>query len=84
MGLVRREHKGFWPDELVAYAFADPVIRGNHVDARGAAVRSNSKWYHLSYVCETTPDGLYIRSLSYRLGNEVPRAEWDQHYLVPR
>jgi hypothetical protein len=84
MGAVGREHKGYKPDEFVAYAFADPVIRGNQIKAPGGAVRSGGKWYKLSYVCETTPDGLEVKSFAYQLGAEVPRSEWDEHYLVPR
>ena len=82
MGIVGREHKGFRPDEFVAYAFADPVMRGTHIKAPGGAIRSSGKWYRLAYVCETTPDGLEIKSFSYQLGTEVPRSEWDSHYLV--
>jgi hypothetical protein len=84
MGSVGREHKGYKPDEFVAYAFADPVIRGNQIKAPGGAIRSGGKWYKLSYVCETTPDGLDVKSFAYQLGTEVPRSEWDEHYLVPR
>lgn len=84
MGIVGREHKGYRPDEFVAYAFADPVMRGTHIKAPGGAIRSGGKWYKLSYVCETSSDGLEIKSFSYQLGAEVPRSEWDAHYLVPR
>jgi hypothetical protein len=84
MGAVGREHKGYKPEEFVAYAFADPVIRGNQIMAPGGAVRSDGRWYRLSYVCETSPDGLDVKSFAYELGSEVPRGEWVEHYLVPR
>ncbi|UGV26711.1 DUF930 domain-containing protein [Rhodopseudomonas boonkerdii] len=84
MGIVGREHKGYRPDEFVAYAFADPVMRGTQIKAPGGAIRSAGRWYKLSYVCETSSDGLDIKSFSYQLGAEVPRSEWDAHYLVPR
>jgi hypothetical protein len=84
MGSVGREHKGYKPDEFVAYAFADPDVRGNRIKAPGGAIRSGGKWYRLSYVCETSPDGLEVKSFAYQLGAEVPRDLWDQHYLVPR
>jgi hypothetical protein len=84
MGMVGRERKGYRPDEFVAYAFADPVVRGTQIKASGGAIRSAGKWYRLAYVCETTSDGLDIKSFSYQLGAEVPRSEWDAHYLVPR
>jgi len=84
MGSVGREHKGFRPDELVAYAFADPVLRGVRISAPGGAIRSGGKWYRLSYTCETSADGMEIKSFAYQLGAEVPRNEWDAHFLVPR
>ena len=84
MGAVQREHKGFKPDEFVAYAFADPVLRGTKISAPGGAVRSNGKWYRLSYTCETNSEGLEVISFAYQLGAEVPRREWDAHFLVPR
>jgi hypothetical protein len=84
MGAVQREHKGFKPDEFVAYAFADPVMRGSKIDAPGGAIRSNGKWYRLSYTCETNAEGLEVIAFGYRLGAEVPRSEWDAHFLVPR
>jgi hypothetical protein len=83
MGALGREHSNFKPDELVAYAFADPVIAGHSIAAAGAAVRSRGAWYHVAYRCETSDDGLKIKSFDYRLGGLVPRQEWDKHYLVP-
>lgn len=84
MGAVQREHRGFKPDEFVAYAFADPVLRGSKISAPGGAIRSNGKWYRLSYTCETNEEGLEVLSFAYQLGAEVPRREWDAHFLVPR
>ena len=84
MGAVQREHKGFKPDELVAYAFTDPILRGSKITALGGAIRSNGKWYRLFYTCETNVDGLDVVAFAYQLGAEVPRREWDAHYLVPK
>lgn len=84
MGDIDRGHKGLHPDELVAYAFKDTVIRGDVVEAPGAPVRSGDKWYRLSYRCETTPDGMDVVKLSFALGSEVPRALWEEHQLVPQ
>jgi hypothetical protein len=83
MGAVSREHKGFRPDEFVAYAFAETAIRGAVIKAPGGALRSGGKWYRVSYVCETSPDGLEVKSFSYQLGAIVPRKDWDEHFLVP-
>ena len=82
-GITNREHKGFNTDEVVAYAFADSVLKGTVVSAPGAALRSHGRWYHVSYVCKVSPDALEVESFEYKLGEEVPRALWAEHYLVP-
>jgi hypothetical protein len=82
-GLSVREHKLKAPDEVVAYAFGDDVIHGSHVDAPGAAIRDGGQWFHLSYHCEATSDGLGIVSFEYKLGAVVPRKDWAAHSLVP-
>ena len=82
MGAVAREHKGFHPDELVAYAFGDPTVGDNEIDAPGAALRSKGQWFHIAYHCRTTADGLEVEAFRYTLGEVIPRAEWDAHALV--
>ena len=82
-GVANREHKGFNADEVVAYAFADSVLKDAVVSAPGAALRSHGRWYHVSYVCKVSPNGLEVESFEYKLGDEVPRAQWAEHYLVP-
>ncbi len=83
MGEIQRQHQGMRPDELVAYAFADTKVGADTVSAPGAAVRSAGHWFRLSYRCQTSADGMDIRSFSYELGKEVPRTDWSAHYLVP-
>jgi len=80
---IRREHKEFRPDEVVAYAFGDVKTRGPELSAPGAAFRSRKTWYRVSYQCRVTPDGLGIESFTYSLGPTVPREAWSEHYLVP-
>ena len=83
MGAVEREHRDFHPDEFVAYAFADPLVHGNSIKASGGAVRSRGKWFHVSYECQTSADGLDVESFSYSLGAVIPRDVWADHFLVP-
>lgn len=82
MGEVQRANKGMKPDELVAYAYRDPIVKGWKIKAPGAAVRSGNDWYHLTYDCETQHDGLEVKSFTYKLGAVIPKAEWGSHYLV--
>lgn len=83
MSTVEHEHEDMRPDELVAYAFADPQTGADSVRAPGAAIRSRGHWYHLTYACRTSPDGMEVETFSYTLGGEVPRADWAAHSLVP-
>lgn len=83
MGMVSREHADMRPEEVVAYAFAEPEGAAPAITAPGAAVRSRGHWYHLSYACRTSADGMEVESFSYTLGEEVPRADWAAHSLVP-
>ncbi|MGH6761343.1 MAG: DUF930 domain-containing protein [Phyllobacterium sp.] len=83
MGAIEREHKDMHPDELVAYAFLDPVIGKHSIRAPGAAFRTGGEWFHLSYKCKTTDDNLSVTAFSYAIGSVVPRSEWNTHYLVP-
>ncbi len=83
MGVIGREHHDLHPDELVAYAFADTVIKDASIRAPGAAVRSAGKWFRLSYTCETGDNGTSVVTFQYKLGSMVPREDWDAHYLVP-
>ncbi|HEX2724267.1 MAG TPA: DUF930 domain-containing protein [Beijerinckiaceae bacterium] len=80
-GDVSREHKGFRVEQVIAYAFSDPEIRGTEVTARGAIVRSRGKWYRLSYRCRTTPDGTGIELFEHSLGPEVPG--WSIDKIAP-
>lgn len=82
MGEVQRTRKGMRPDELVAYAYRDPVVKGWKIKAPGAAVRSGHTWYHISYECETVHDGLDVKSFRFTLGAAIPTSEWSAHYLV--
>ncbi|MGN8023215.1 DUF930 domain-containing protein [Phyllobacterium sp. 22229] len=71
------------PDELVAYAFKEPLVTGDKIQSTGAAFRSKGEWYHLSYTCTTSPDHMTVLTFQYAIGQMVPHSEWAQHYLVP-
>lgn len=82
MGTVGREQAGMRPEEVVAYAFSDPKLGPENISAPGAAIRSRGHWYHLSYTCRTSADGMDVEDFRYELGAEVPREEWEAHSLV--
>ncbi len=78
-GEVTRHHPGFRPDKVIAYAFSDPQKKGTEIFAPGAIVRNSGRWYHLSFRCKTSPDGLEIVSFEHTLGAEIPG--WDMSQL---
>jgi hypothetical protein len=84
LGVITREQKGFRPDEIIAYAFADVAIDKDRVVARGAAFRNRGEWYRLSKQSQTADEGLSIVSFSYKMGSRVPKDQWAEHYLVPQ
>jgi hypothetical protein len=82
-GAVQRDHRDFKPEKTIAYAFADVLVGEQMVEAPGAAIRSKGDWYHLSYRCRTSADGLDIESFEYELGSAIPKAEWSDRGLYP-
>lgn len=78
-GEVSRQHPGFQPDKVIAYALADPQEHGTEVVAPGAVVRSQGRWFRLSFRCKTTPDGLGIVAFEHTLGTEI--RGWDMSKL---
>ncbi|MCO4315759.1 DUF930 domain-containing protein [Phyllobacterium sp. 21LDTY02-6] len=83
MERIHKDPARLVPDELVAYAFEEPKIKGDKIRSPGAAFRSKGEWYHLSYNCATSPDHMTILSFQYSIGSVVPHDEWQHHYLVP-
>lgn len=80
---IARDEERFKPDKVIAYAFADPKFESNTVIAKGAAFRSGGEWRKLSFVCKTGPERIELKSFDYKIGDIVPRENWDAHYLVP-
>lgn len=76
-----RKDGDFRPDKVIAYAFGDPVERGDSIHAPGAVFRSGGDWYTLKYKCLTGDKGLDVLSFDFKIGNKVPRSDWEKHYL---
>ncbi|OLP53141.1 hypothetical protein BJF92_17695 [Rhizobium rhizosphaerae] len=81
MDQINRERSTFNVDKVIAYTFHDPVIQDDLLTAPGAVLRSNGRWYRLSYRCQTGPRHLDAHQLNYRIGSEIPRAQWPALYL---
>ena len=85
-GLARlqpAQHKRFDPDKVIAYATQEPKVAGNEIRTRGGVFRSNGQWYRVAYKCVTAPDHMQVLSLRYKIGDRIPKDEWDQYNLYP-
>lgn len=81
MEQISRDKNPYKADRVVAYAFEQPQLGPNSVNAPGAAFRSRGEWYRLSFQCTTDNEHLEIRALKYVIGERVPREQWEQHQL---
>jgi len=80
MKRIARE-KEYRPDKVIAYTFGDPAMTDDTIKAPGAVFRSKGEWYHLTYNCVTGPEQIDVKSLSFQIGEKVPRDDWQKHYL---
>jgi hypothetical protein len=71
----------FEPDRLVAYAMAGTKLSGRELLAEGAAFRSKQHWYALRFKCGFTPDRKQVVAFEFRVGDPVPRAQWEMRGL---
>lgn len=72
----------FAPDTLVAYAFGDMNVAGGILTAPGAAFRSRRRWWNVSLRCAVAPDYTAVTAFEFTLGDEIPKDEWEEHYLT--
>ncbi|RVG93359.1 DUF930 domain-containing protein [Sinorhizobium meliloti] len=83
MERIGADKNRFKPDKVIAYTFADPVMKGDKMKATGAVFRSKGDWYKLAFRCKTDSEHLEVLSFEYKIGERVPRENWDQLYLYP-
>jgi hypothetical protein len=81
MKQIARDHREFRIDRSVVSAIVEPRVKGDTLSGKGAAFRSKGKWYQYSFTCQATPDRLRVLSFEYKLGDEIPEAQWSQHGL---
>lgn len=81
MDRIRESKTGFEPDKVIAYSFGDPTTSDNAIKTKGAVFRSEGEWYRLAFKCETTSDHFEVTAFKFKIGDRVPREDWDAHYL---
>ncbi|PDT05759.1 hypothetical protein CO666_03935 [Rhizobium chutanense] len=82
MEQVRRARPDMRPDALAPYAMAAEKVRGNSVEVRGGAFRSQRKWYNIQFKCGLDAGSGKVVSFAFLLGDAIPQAEWQEHDLV--
>lgn len=81
MSRIAKAGEGFRPDKVIAYSRADIIEKGDDIRAPGAVFRSAGDWYKLKFKCRTGDEGLGIVSFDFKIGEKIPRSEWDRLYL---
>jgi hypothetical protein len=71
----------YLPDRAVADVTAHSKVRGNSIDAPGAAFRSRGQWYKLSFKCTTAGDHIKVLSATYKIGSKIPSRLWPRYGL---
>lgn len=78
---ITHDDRKFKADRVVAYAFATPEMSADAIRSPGAAFRSRGQWYRLKFKCQTGPDHMEVLQLRYRIGDEIPEADWPKYNL---
>lgn len=78
---ITHDDRKFKADRVVAYAFATPEMSADAIRSPGAAFRSKGQWYRLKFKCQTGPDHMEVLQLRYRIGDEIPEADWPKYNL---
>jgi len=78
---IRLAARQYAPDTMVSYAMADPVQTGLMLTAMGGAFRSRRLWYGVSFECVAAPGLDGVTSFSFKLGEAIPRDQWEAHFL---
>ncbi len=71
----------FDPERIVAYAMGDLAIAGDTIRANGAAFLSGGQWYTLRFDCGLAADHAHVVSFDFKVGDTIPRDQWDAHSL---
>jgi hypothetical protein len=78
---IRHATSVYAPDTLVPYAMADMEGSGLTLLASGGAFRSRRRWFGITFWCSVAPDYSGVTSFSFKLGNEIPKDQWEAHNL---
>jgi hypothetical protein len=67
----------YFPDLLPSF----PLKQGTAIDVANAAFRAEGRWRELSYRCEVDAAVTKVTSFALRIGEPIPRSEWERRGL---
>jgi len=70
------------PDLLHSYTFDFPNWQGRRQIADGAAFFAKGQWYRLAYICQLAQGRDEVANFSFKVGDPVPREDWESFNLV--
>lgn len=82
MEQVAASDKRFAPELMVAYAMKNTRMKGDVLEADGAAFRSKGKWYNFEFHCEIKGNPEEVTSYAFKIGDSIPRDQWSDHGLT--
>jgi hypothetical protein len=71
-GQLRIATPSYNPDILPSFRLRE----GSVLEPRRAAFRAAGQWYELSFRCELNPEVTRVERFSFRVGNPIPRSQW--------
>lgn len=73
---IRRDKKLAKPDRILSSILSPATFNGTSVQAKGGAVRANKRWFAMEYSCVVSDNHLKATSFDYKIGSEIPKAQW--------
>lgn len=68
-------------DRVRVDAISPPRIDHALVAGNGGALRSGGDWFGFSFSCTIGADGLKATSFTYKVGQKIPKDQWEEHNL---
>lgn len=84
MEQVARWDTSLRPDHVIAYARGETRFSGGWLEAEGAALHSDSRWFELDYRCRAASDLESVTGFEFRLGQKIPYRDWRRYSLPYR
>lgn len=79
---ARRASAAFIPDLVQSFGKNGGSISGQHLTARGGAVRSRGMWREMTFECTVNIAFDAVTAFRFALGEAIPHSAWEARGLV--